>query len=152
MRALISHTGAIIQNKLTHHRPQQQKDSLLRMMANNDALGTSPTARPGTAHSNYSRETFNIQRPSTGYSTMSRTAPSIFRSDAASISGASSLSRTSDPGAEDEGGLFGHALGRHFTNLSMVSTRFGNGTAAKEDDNEEMFVPRSPSLKAGILT
>ncbi|KAI5811000.1 mitochondrial protein from FMP27-domain-containing protein [Peziza echinospora] len=40
IKALISHTGAILENKITHHRPTKQQPNLLRMMANNTALGT----------------------------------------------------------------------------------------------------------------
>ncbi|KAA8899769.1 golgi-body localization protein domain-containing protein [Sphaerosporella brunnea] len=144
IRALISHTGAIIQNKLTHHRPDKPKDNLFRMMANNSALGTTPTTRPGTSHSNYPHESFALPRPSTAYSTASRSTPSILRSDAASISGVSAFSRRSDP-TEDEGGLFANALGRHFTNLTMVSARFGNGNGtAKEEETEERFTSPPP--------
>lgn len=38
IRALISHTGAIIGNKLSHHRPNKQQQNRLRGLANSSAL------------------------------------------------------------------------------------------------------------------
>ena len=59
IKALISHTGAIIGNKFTHHRPGKQAQSRLReiarghtLIANSDTLINSPsTSETGSIHS-----------------------------------------------------------------------------------------------------
>lgn len=43
IKALISHTGAILENKITNHRPNRPQPNLLRMMANNSSIGTNST-------------------------------------------------------------------------------------------------------------
>ena len=73
MRALISHTGAILQNKLTHHRPS--KPHLSKTVANNGSLGApSNSVAPDSKHNSkvagYTTppgDTSSIARPSTGY-------------------------------------------------------------------------------------
>lgn len=77
IRALISHTGAILQNKLTHHRPSKTQPNLLRMMANNGSLGTNPSFvtvdsdHPGfdtpPEYASSTHTSMPISRPSTGY-------------------------------------------------------------------------------------
>lgn len=86
IRALISHTGAILQNKLTHHRPAKSQGNIHRMMANNGALGTSSTFLYPDGESSYdtseftasSRDTTN-PRPSTGYASYHLRPPSVAR-------------------------------------------------------------------------
>ncbi|KAF2475194.1 uncharacterized protein BDR25DRAFT_213924 [Lindgomyces ingoldianus] len=60
IRALISHTGAIIGNKFSHHRPSRHQQSRLRQIANSSAmLGTNPNTSPdlsGTSDSNSIRD------------------------------------------------------------------------------------------------
>lgn len=82
IRALISHTGAILQNKLTHHRPAKSQGNIHRMMANNGALGTSSTFLYPDGESSYdtseSRDTTNT-RPSTGYASYHLRPPLVMR-------------------------------------------------------------------------
>jgi hypothetical protein len=56
IRALISHAGAIVGNKFSHHRPTKQQQSRLRQIANSSTLlNTSPNLS-GTSESNSVRD------------------------------------------------------------------------------------------------
>jgi len=93
MLALISHTGAIIQNKLTHHRPEKPQGNLLRMVPS----GGAQSSRPGTAFGNpqSGSDAFSLMRPATA--APSRSAPSIFRNDSLSTSGLTMYGASSAP-------------------------------------------------------
>lgn len=86
IRALISHTGAILQNKLTHHRPAKSQGNIHRMMANNGALGTSSTFLYPDGESSYDTSEFSVSsrdtlnpRPSTSYASYHLRPPSVMR-------------------------------------------------------------------------
>lgn len=86
IRALISHTGAILQNKLTHHRPAKSQGNIHRMMANNGALGTSSTFLYPDGESGYDTSEFTVSsrdtmnpRPSTSYASYHLRPPSVIR-------------------------------------------------------------------------
>lgn len=79
IRALISHTGAILQNKFTHHRPSKPQPNLHRMMANNGSLGTGSTFLYPDSESGYDSNDFTLSprdstasRPSTAYASYLR--------------------------------------------------------------------------------
>lgn len=86
IRALISHTGAILQNKLTHHRPTKPQGNIHRMMANNGSLGTSSNFLYPDGESGYDTPDFIMSprdsissRPSTSYSSHHLRPPSVMR-------------------------------------------------------------------------
>lgn len=86
IRALISHTGAILQNKLTHHRPTKPQGNIHRMMANNSSLGTSSTFLYPDSESSYETPEFAMlprdsmsSRPSTAYASYHLRPPSVTR-------------------------------------------------------------------------
>ncbi|KAI9801565.1 MAG: hypothetical protein M1825_003244 [Sarcosagium campestre] len=152
IKALISHTGAIIGNKLSHHRPKAPQQSRLREMANASSLFTGTSVGTGATSSNNSdtsslhgydfddrssspRLSFNSDR--TG--TLPRTASyaSSLRSSAARPSSLYSpevpaISITTD--ASDDNHSFIHqTLGRHLTHLSQKAR---NKEAAAEESDE----------------
>ncbi|TGZ80533.1 hypothetical protein EX30DRAFT_53272 [Ascodesmis nigricans] len=67
IRALISHTGAILQNKLTNHRPsrqtqnQQKKKSRLGNLGNKDQSSNSLTVHPNNSGGSSSSSLFNFR-------------------------------------------------------------------------------------------
>ena len=79
IKALISHTGAIIGNKFSHHRPSKQQQSRLREMANTATLLTTGGDASNTSDSSSRRES----SPGGGELSVSPTRHS-FTSEAAS--------------------------------------------------------------------
>ncbi|MCJ1291519.1 hypothetical protein MMC34_003064 [Xylographa carneopallida] len=67
IKALISHTGAIIGNKFSHHRPNKHQQSRLREIANLSSLlpNTDSLANP-TTNSSFNQSQFR-ERPSTSH-------------------------------------------------------------------------------------
>ncbi|KAL7273053.1 Protein SABRE [Rhizina undulata] len=145
IRALIGHTGAILQNKLTHHRPvNKTPTNILRMMANNNALGTSggfgySDSDVMSIRSEFSMspsDSTTIVRPSTGYlKPPTRTGTSFSSSSlAGSLNLATpDLSVTTEDDEDKDKGFFNNTLGRHLSNLATVA-RNRDGIA---DDSEE---------------
>lgn len=65
IRALISHTGAIIGNKLSHHRPNKHQQSRLREIANSSSILPNTDSVPSSLlHSSTGR---SLHRPSTAH-------------------------------------------------------------------------------------
>ncbi|OCK85690.1 hypothetical protein K432DRAFT_377459 [Lepidopterella palustris CBS 459.81] len=56
IKALISHAGAIVSNKFSHHRPNKQQQSRLRQIANSSALLNMSPDLSGTGESNSMRD------------------------------------------------------------------------------------------------
>ncbi|KAG0644829.1 mitochondrial protein from FMP27-domain-containing protein, partial [Tuber brumale] len=158
IRALISHTGAILQNKLTHHRPNKTQPNLLRMMANNGSLGTNPSFvttdsdHPGfdtlSEYASSTHASMPISRPSTGYHLK---PPSVMRPVTSPSSASSStnmsfppspLDRAEEEAGERSHGIFHNTLGRHLSNLGVVA-RAQNGIA---DESEESIKKKSRLL------
>jgi hypothetical protein len=137
MKALLSHTGAIIQNKLTHHRPEKPAQShLLRMMANNTALGTLGN-RPGTSGGETGGKRPNTAVPGSeaGSGLSLNTATYGTRVDELSSPEEERLPprRASNPAdlmPSSSSGFSG--LTRHLTNLSTMARRDGPGTPERE--------------------
>ncbi|MCJ1431355.1 hypothetical protein MMC27_000706 [Xylographa pallens] len=88
IKALISHTGAIIGNKFSHHRPNKHQASRLREIANSSSLlpNTDSLANP-TTNSSFTQSQFR-DRPSTAHSNFiagwNSTAPTRSLSDRSS--------------------------------------------------------------------
>jgi len=158
MRALISHTGAILQNKLTHHRPS--KPNLNKSNANNGSLSApSNSVAPESKHNSkvpgYTtppRDNSSIPRPSTGYllkpppPVRPKTSPSLeFTPNTSTTFYPPSLTDTLGLTEESDGkgqGIFHNTLGRHLSNLGMVA-RHRDGTA---DESEESVKKKSRLL------
>ncbi|KAH0602608.1 uncharacterized protein H6S33_008689 [Morchella sextelata] len=163
IRALISHTGAILQNKLTHHRPSKPAPNLHRMMANNGSLGTSATfynpegddsrdftmshrdtstARPSTSYSFLKPP--SIMRPGTAMSSMSsmsiKTMSTMGSAGSANTAefytpptGATPLDMQDGPD-DDKKNIFNNSLGRHLSNLAALS-RQKDGIAGDSEES-----------------
>ncbi|KAI9820991.1 MAG: hypothetical protein M1832_003463 [Thelocarpon impressellum] len=156
IKALISHTGAIIGNKFAHHRPTRQQQSRLREVANNSALlaggdtlevGSDASSQrgssPGTGRSvSPSRRSFQLSQQEQGlarsgsFASLASTRPaSVFASEAAST--------TSTAVASEEGHGFMHnTLSRHLTSLGQKA-RHKDGIA---DESEESHRRKSKML------
>jgi hypothetical protein len=151
----VSHTGAIIHNKFTHHRPTKPQPNLLRMAANSGSLESSSSIVSGynsDVASTYGNPDITISphdslfnsRPSTSYSSslvpppFSRhTTRTTFSNNSIPSSSASTSSgkgpETLNGDGDEKGGLFSNTLGRHLAHLATVA-RLRDGIA---DDSEE---------------
>ncbi|MCJ1404875.1 hypothetical protein MMC11_008101 [Xylographa trunciseda] len=88
IKALISHTGAIIGNKLTHHRPNKHQQSRLREIANSSSLLPNTDNLPNPMTSSSFNQTQSRDRPSTAHSSFiagwNSTPPTRTRSELSS--------------------------------------------------------------------
>ncbi|KAF8469216.1 mitochondrial protein from FMP27-domain-containing protein [Kalaharituber pfeilii] len=153
MKALISHTGAILENKITNLRPTRQQSNLVRMMANNSAIGTT-TPRQDSDPSLASDfmalpgDPLTISRSmAASRSTLSsRNGPKPATSSSTGLSSSSNTSTASDAqvGQEDEDkhGLFHNTLSRHLSQLA-IHARHREGI---DGDTEESHKKKSRLL------
>ncbi|KAK1077900.1 Protein SABRE [Friedmanniomyces endolithicus] len=119
IRALISHAGAIVSNKFSHHKPSRQQQSRLREIATmstsgavgNGANGGSPGASETSSMLDYQGEMNG--RPSTASARGSTLARSVsFGSTRASSTKASSTNISDDGEDEQRTAELLHANGR----------------------------------------
>ncbi|KAI9716325.1 MAG: hypothetical protein M1812_005390 [Candelaria pacifica] len=163
IRALISHTGAIIGNKFSHHRPNKQQTSRLREIANRSTMVSSISSNDGTRENSetssahgYSpvddrsaspRLSFNSDTPST----LTR-SNSFDSSHNGSYSRKAFLDHDSTSGSladRSEGhGSVRHRLGRHFSHHGQ---RNSHAEAALEDSAESTMKKSKLLLGKKIL-
>ncbi|KAI9795762.1 MAG: hypothetical protein M1833_006855 [Piccolia ochrophora] len=146
IKALISHTGAIIGNKFSHHRPKHHQQSRLREIANASSLFTGgDTSNHSDSSSLYGHspvdERASSPRPSFG-SEMPGSIPrnpsyaSSIRSTAASRSlyeDAPSIAIT-DAGDDNNHGSIRNTLTRHLSNFGQRA-RSHEGTGEESDES-----------------
>ncbi|KAI9785376.1 MAG: hypothetical protein M1839_000395 [Geoglossum umbratile] len=148
IKALISHAGAIIGNKLSHHRPskqQQQHQSRLREVTYSESPTPSDRSETASIHassihmsgpedeSSSMRQSFQSERNSTPGRTESLASSS--RSESASLHG-TELQPPDNPeagGSEGSRSFLGNALSRHLSQLSHKAHR-GDGSANESDE------------------
>ncbi|KAK0935211.1 Protein SABRE [Friedmanniomyces endolithicus] len=135
IRALISHAGAIVSNKFSHHKPSRQQQSRLREIATmstsgavgNGANGGSPGASETSSMLDYQGEMNG--RPSTASARGSTLARSVsFGSTRASSTKASSTNISDDGEDEQRTAELLHANGRARTRAGSITrqiTGFG---------------------------
>ncbi|KAI9678545.1 MAG: hypothetical protein M1817_005602 [Caeruleum heppii] len=151
IKALISHTGAIIGNKFSHHRPTKQQQSRLREVANHTSLlsvngqasGGSDTSSlrgssPGTGRSASPRRSFASGRDP---NPMTRTDSFASVQSAMAYGGASnpdslSMSGTTvgQMGEEESHRFVPNAIGRHLPSMGSRH-RDTDGASEQSDDN-----------------
>lgn len=121
LRALVSHAGAIVGNKISHHRPSAKAQSRLRQLANSSAmLNTSPDLSgtdsnsmrdhsPGgsdlSVEDRMPRRSFASGRQGSYISTVSEEAPSTHSSKPPSTSNQARSTHGSIMGGYNNGGL-----------------------------------------------
>ncbi|KAI9845515.1 MAG: hypothetical protein M1837_004854 [Sclerophora amabilis] len=152
VRALISHTGAIIGNKFSHHRSSKQQQSKLREIANSSSLVPGGEARhddsrtssargssPGDSQSISPRPSFTSgqggggPRRTQSYGSSIRSAAAM-ESTVSSEAGPGESMQGDHPDNDDESHGFMHnTLSRHLTNLGQKA-RNREGIA---DESEE---------------
>ncbi|KAI9758649.1 MAG: hypothetical protein M4579_002960 [Chaenotheca gracillima] len=158
IKALISHTGAIIGNKFAHHRPNRQQQSKLREVANSHSLlssgnlahddSSTTSFQASTTGGRKSTSAFSVGQSSDsgkteGNLTRNQSYSSSIRS--AAVAGANNSSLGSSPHAatheeaeaegngDDSRGFMHNTLSRHLTGLSQKA-RHREGIA---DESEE---------------
>ena len=154
IRALISHTGAIIGNKF-HHRPNRQRQMRLReptssslMLSNHESLVSTPnTSETGSLISSTPRMERSIS-PRRSFASTSRRSPPLVRTDSFTSSfhssTASSLTTPMNPSTKPvraqtfNGGpsLISNAFSRHFSGEHNNRGRHTREGSAEESDQE----------------
>ncbi|MCJ1311218.1 hypothetical protein MMC25_004889 [Agyrium rufum] len=149
IRALISHTGAIIGNKLSHHRPNKTQQSRLRQIANTSILSPnadsltnnlSNVARRGTMRG--TRSTSPIRRTGSELSTYQTSETSSSLSFGAASSGRTSNStRSSSP----NGKVSLPSRGKSFVTSSLKQFASSSRSGHISEEPDELDVPHPTS-------
>ncbi|RPB29873.1 hypothetical protein L211DRAFT_855009 [Terfezia boudieri ATCC MYA-4762] len=140
IKALISHTGAIIENKITNLRPTRQHSNIARMMAGNATLGTNTPSRQDSNTTLASdlmdipTDPLAITRSITNsrsiLASRNGAAPSLSNATLSSVSIATTASEMQHGDEEGDdsqrGGLFHNTLSRHLSQLT-IHTRHKEG-------------------------
>jgi hypothetical protein len=143
IKALISHTGAIIGNKFSKHRPNTAQQSRLRELASNSVL--IPT--PSTLSHTYAESTNNSDDSSSLYGTspvdFSRSPPrSLRNSSASSIPGPRSASRSSSV-ASSRSYRSGHSGVPTVPTFLMMTPPTPHDRTASSELNMDLLRPNS---------
>ena len=117
VRALISHTGAIIGNKFSHHRPSKHQQSRLREIANNSALLSNITSSSNSAIPASETSSLRSSSPRNGEADMSQ------------------ISVTSDPSTRS------NLLRTSSFASSLLSQERLDPTSIPESDNGDVTLP-----------
>lgn len=165
IKSLISHTGAIIGNKFSHHRPsRQQAQSRLKEIANMSTL----LSINDTAHEEKEevtlyetdtweerpRPSFHSGRPSTLSRSISyaSSANSLPLSKSKTVSSSRSYTPGVTPTNEHissshvDGNTNGHSDHRPHTHAGEVHSHHSHGHHHHHDDGQDLLVPPPPSL------
>ncbi|KAI9852212.1 MAG: hypothetical protein M1838_001449 [Thelocarpon superellum] len=156
IKALISHTGAIIGNKFSHHRPSRQQQSRLREVANNSSLLTMTSTSDtldGISDGSSPRDSSpaNGRSTSPGRHSLSGSYPSpvprtesfaSIPSSSVTLHGggvSSDAASTHTVGSRSGHGFIHNKLSRHLTGFAhkaRSSSSSGVGGAAAEEPEE----------------
>lgn len=164
IRALISHAGAIVGNKFSHHRPTKQQQSRLRQIANSSTLLNTSPDLSGTSESNSVRDrspgddedseaSGEPRRSFTSGRGSTLSVTDSYESSLKSGTGTTWTQRAGKIGLEAEGQNFADelsrvdqtepdretirsSLSRHLTNISHKS-RPKDGLATAAEDSED---------------
>ncbi|KAK5001952.1 Protein SABRE, partial [Cryomyces antarcticus] len=147
IKILLSHTGAILGNKLTHHRTSKQQQSRLREVANSSTILTSSTdvshaasetssmidKSPLEDQSMFPRESLNSEQPSVLSRTQSYASMTPNGMLKAGASEGPSLDDSVTSLDKDTNRHRGSSLGRHFTSLGQRMRQNDSNADDSED-------------------
>ncbi|TKA49829.1 hypothetical protein B0A49_13507, partial [Cryomyces minteri] len=164
IKILLSHTGAILGNKLMHHRTSKQQQSRLREVANSSTILTSSTdvshaasetssmidKSPLDDQSMFPRESFNSERPSVLSRTQSYASMTPNGMLKAGVLEGPSLSDSATSLDKDTNRHQGSSLGRHFTNLGH-RMRQNDSNADDSEDSQVSGTKRKSTFKDKVL-
>lgn len=130
IKALISHTGAIIGNKFSKHRPTTAQQSRLRELASSSViLAPAPSSHEASSYNSDASSTFGTSPTDTRYSERSRSPRRSFQSNGEKNMRTSSTGSHASSYSTTNGGSNGHIGHRSHHSQPMTMTPIRPKTA-----------------------